>query len=171
MDNKKENANCSLNVTLPVIEVAPPTEKDGYLSVARDFQQGVEALSFVQKISPRSCSMLAGFALECALKAFLLHKGKDPGRKHDLMGLWKDANQEGLEIPETLPTWAAILADGHGHPYYFRYQRAKGEEIDETTGNRIVKEFTPNCGFHPPLNQMGTELKKLIGKVESACRC
>ncbi len=66
----------SVNITVPPFSLMKPTEEDGYMIVARDLLQGVEALSAIHGISPRACAMIAGQALECALKAFLCHKGK-----------------------------------------------------------------------------------------------
>ena len=61
---------------IPAFAYGPPTEREGYMIVARDLLQGVEALSTLPNISPRNCALIAAHALECALKAFLWHRGK-----------------------------------------------------------------------------------------------
>jgi hypothetical protein len=58
-----------MNATLPPLPMGRPTEVDGYMIVARDLLQGVEALSTLPKISPRAAELISAHALECALKA------------------------------------------------------------------------------------------------------
>jgi len=125
---------------------------DGYLIVARDLLQGVEVLTTLQNISPRSCALIAAQALECALKAFLSHKGKAKGI-HDLVALWDMAYKEGLDIEPSPPDWCAILSSGHGPVFYFRYQKGEGKTI-------------VHGGQTPALISMAVELKKLIKMVE-----
>jgi hypothetical protein len=108
-----------------------PTQGDGYMIVARDLLQRVEALSNLPNVSPRGCALIAAHALECALKAFLWHKGKKkeiraPHVQHNLVALWKMAYKEkGLSIPKVPPDWCTILSSGHGPNFYFRYQEGK----------------------------------------------
>ena len=66
----------SINVTLPALRIGQPTEGDGYMIVARDLLQGVEALSTLPNVSSRNCALIAAHTLEGALKAFLWHKEK-----------------------------------------------------------------------------------------------
>ncbi len=129
--------------------------------VARDLLQGVEALSNLPNVSPRGCALIAAHALECALKAFLWHKGKKKiwGRKvqHDLVALWNMAYKEGLSIPQVVPDWCAILSSGHGPNFYFRYQKGEGKTV-------------VHGGQTPALIPMAVELKKLIKMVELAIK-
>lgn len=112
----------SINVALPALRMVQPTEGDGDMIVARDLLQGVEALSTMPpNVSSRSCALLAAHTLECALKAFLWHKGKKTEIqkhyvRHDLVALWNMAYKEGLSIPQVPPDWVTILSSGHG-PY------------------------------------------------------
>lgn len=127
--------------------------------VALDLLQGVEALSTLQNISSRGCALIAAHALECALKAFLWHKGKkkeirDPMVQHDLVSLWDMAYKEKtLSIPSAPPDWCKILSSGHGPNFYFRYQ--EGEDKTVVHG-----------GQTPALIAMAVELKKLIEMVK-----
>ena len=155
-----------MNVELPVLCIAKPTEGDGYLVVALDLLQGVEALSKFQNISPRGCALLAAHALECALKAFLWHKGKrkeirNSKVRHNLTALWAMAYKEGLDIPKKPPDWCEILSTGHGPNFYFRYQEGEKEGKEKN----IV-----HCGQTPALIPMTIELKKLIEDVNLAVR-
>jgi hypothetical protein len=79
----------SINAIDPADLMGQLTEGNGYMIVARDLLQGVEALStFPPNVHPRSCAILAAHALECTLKAFLWHKGKNRlGGEHDLLKL------------------------------------------------------------------------------------
>lgn len=140
-----------------------PTEGEGYMVVARDLLQGVEALSTLQNISPRGCALIAAQALECVLKAFLWHKGKkaeirEPKVRHDLVALWDMAYKENtLCIKEVPPDWCKILSVGHGPNFYFRYQEGKSKTV-------------VHSGQTPSLIPMTIELKKLIEMVALAIK-
>lgn len=129
--------------------------------VARDLLQGVEALATLPNVSARSCALIAAQALECSLKAFLWHKGKEneiqkPNVRHNLVALWNMAYEEkGLSIPEVPPDWVTILSSGHGPNFYFRYQKGEGKTI-------------VHGGQTPALIPMAGELKNLIEMVERA---
>ena len=131
--------------------------------VARDLLQGVEALSTLQNISSRGCALIAAHALECALKAFLWHKGKkteirEPKVQHDVVALWNMAYKEKtLSIAEVPPDWCKILSSGHGPNFYFRYQGGEGKTV-------------VHGGQTPALIPMAVELKKLIEMVELAIK-
>ena len=148
--------------TVPALRGVQPTEGEGYMIVARDLLKVVEALSILPpNVPPRGCAMLAAHALECALKAFLWHKGKEREiRKHDvqhdLVALWNMAYEEGLGIPQVLPDWVTILSSGH-KPYYFRYQKGQGGTI-------------VHGGSTPALISMRDALKNLIEMVGLAIK-
>lgn len=146
---------------MPTFCMGQPTQKDGYMIVARDLLQGVEALSTLPNIPSRVAALIAAHALEFALHAFLCHKNVDASRDfkvwHDLLALWGMARKEGLNIPQASPDWVTILSSGHGRPFYFRYQ--KGEKGTVVHG-----------GSTPALNPMAVELKKLIEMVELAVK-
>ena len=153
----------TINCALPALRMGQPTEGDGYMIVARDLLQGVEALSTLPNVSSRSCALIAAHALECALKAFLWHKGKKKEIRardvqHDLVALWNMAyKQKGLSIPQVPPDWVAILSSGHGPNFYFRYQKGGG--------NTVV-----HGGQTPALIPMAVALKNLIEMVGLAVK-
>jgi hypothetical protein len=140
--------------------MAPTSQIDAYMTVARDLLQGVEVLSGLNNIHPRSCALIAAHSLECALKAFLCHKGKQKEIRqreiqHDLMALWDLSCKEGdLCIPESPPDWIKMLSSGHGPYYYFRYQ--VGEN----------KAFV-NAGSFPAMVPMAMGVKELLKKVDN----
>ena len=150
----------SINAALP--RWGQPTEGDGYMIVARDLLQGVEALSTLPNVSSRCCALIAAHALECALKAFLWHKGKKkeirlPHVQHDLVALWNMAYKEGLSIPQVPPDWCTILSSGHGPNFYFRYQKGQGKTV-------------VHGGQTPALGPMADALKSLIEMVGLAVK-
>jgi len=139
-----------------------PTEGDGYIIVARDLLQGVDALTtLLPNVSSRSCALIAAHALECVLKAFLWHKEKKKiwvrDDQHDLVALWNMAYKEGLNLPHTPPDWVTILSSGHGPNFYFRYQ--EGEKDQE------AKKTVVHGGQTPALVSIAVELKNLIEMV------
>ena len=153
----------NINCELPPLAICQLTEGDGYMIVARDLLRGVEVLSSLTNIAPRSCALIAAHALECVLKAFLWHKGKGteirgPKVQHNLIALWKMAyEEEGISIPEVPPDWVTILSSGHGPNFYFRYQ--KGQEKTVVHG-----------GQTPALIPMANALKNLIKMVGLAVK-
>jgi len=155
--------NLIMNGVLPSLCLNQLTQKDAYLIVSRDLVQGVEALSGMTQIPPRSCSLIAAHALECILKAFLWHKGKrkeiiQSKIQHNLVALWEMAyKEEDLSISQIPPDWVTILSTGHGPNFYFRYQ--EGEE-----------KIIVNVGQTPALLPMKMALKELFETVEHAIR-
>lgn len=153
----------SINATLPAFSMGQPNEGEGYMIVARDLLQGVEALSTSQSISSRSCALLAAHVLECALKGFLWYRGKKTEIRtrevqHDLLGLWNMAYKEKtLGITEAPPDWVKILGSGHGPHFYFRYQEGEGKAV-------------VNGGQTPALIPMTVELMKLVEMVKFAIK-
>lgn len=153
----------SVNVALPSLEMPQPDDGDGYLIVARELLQGVEALSKLAGIHPRACALIAAHSLECTLKAYLWHKGiraelKDRDIQHNILKLWDMAYSEQLPgISEIPPDWVRILSEGHGPNYYFRYQ--KGENKTVVHG-----------GQTPALEPMAFELSSLFKQVELAVK-
>jgi hypothetical protein len=128
--------------------------------VARTLLPSVEVLSALPpNVPPRGCALLAGQALECALKAFLLHKGKkiiDPKIKHDLVVLWGIAyEQADLNIPKDPPDWVKILNSGHGPNFYLRYQIGQGKTV-------------VHGGSTPALVPMARKLRQFIEAVSVA---
>jgi hypothetical protein len=158
-----QEASNSINAALPALCTGQPTQGDAYMIVARDLLRGIEALSTLPNVSPRGCALIAAHALECAIKAFLWHKGKKKEIRrrdvqHDLVALWNMTYKEGgLGIPEVPPDWVTILSSGHGPNFYFRYQEGEGKTVVQG-------------GQTPALIPMAVELKKLIEMVELATK-
>jgi len=157
-----QEGSSSGNFVLPRLCMVQPTEGDGYMIVARALLQGVEELSTLTHISPRSCALLAAHALECVLKASLWHKRKKKiwtkKDQHNLVALWKMVYEEKtLNIEEDPPDWCKILSSGHGPNFYFRYQKGEGKTV-------------VHGGQTPALIPMAVELKKLIEMVELAIK-
>ena len=158
---EKVSNSTEVGFMLPALGTAQPTKVDGHMIVARDLSKAVEALAALPGISPRAAALLAAHALECALHAFLIHKGADASRNakvwHDLVALWGMAREQGLPGPEVVPDWVTILGSGHDRPFYFRYQ--KGE------GGAIV-----SGGQTPALIPMADALKEVVAAVEIAVK-
>ncbi len=163
-----QEVSISANASIPPMCIGHPTQKEGYIIVARDLLQGVEALSNLQNISPRGCALIAAHALECALKAFLWHRGKKTESfnskvRHNLIALWNMAYKEKtLGIPKASPDWVMILGSGHGPNFYFRYQ--EGEKDQEG------KKPLVHAGQTPALISMAAELRGLVEMVELAIK-
>lgn len=156
--------SASANIKLPAKRMGQPTQGDGYMAVARELLPAVKALATLPNVPPRAAALIAAHALECALKAFLWHKGKDSeilaGKvKHDLLKLWSIAFKEGLDISQAPPDWCRIFISGHGPRFYFRYQEGVLDEKQKT----IV-----HGGSTPALEPMAVALRKLIETVERA---
>ena len=153
------------DLVLPSVKIKELTDGDGYLIVARDLLQGVHALSTILGIPSRACELIASHALECALKAFLWHRGKKeeirkPKVQHDLIALWDMVFKEKVfNIPETPPNWVQILSRVHGRNYYFRYQT--GEKYQ--TCKPVIVHMAQTLALIP----MAEELSKIIEMVEN----
>jgi|JI6StandDraft_1071083.scaffolds.fasta_scaffold105966_2 hypothetical protein len=125
----------SSDITLPSLEMRQPDEGDGYLVVARDLFQGVEALSTHESVPPRACALIAAHALECILKGYLWRKGKraelrHKDNRHNILALWDlSYKEQTLGISENPPAWVQILSEGHGPNFYFRYQQGVNRGI------------------------------------------
>jgi hypothetical protein len=145
---------------MPSLQIVQPTEVDGYLIVARDLLQGVEALADLPAVPSRAAALIAAHAVECALKAFLCSKGRQQevratAVQHDLIRLWRLAHDEhDLGIAQTPPDWVTILSAGHGPNFYFRYQEGQAKTI-------------VHGGQTPALGPMVVELRKLTERVEA----
>jgi len=160
-------SNSTGRFALPTLRVGQPPRADGFMIVARDLLQGVEALSALQSIPPRACALLAAHALECTIKAFLSHKGEKTETLinvgHNLESLWNTAyEKKTLSIPKAPPDWVKILRSGHGPKFYFRYQEGEKDQQGERT---VVQG-----GQTPALIPMAVELKRLIEMVELAIK-
>jgi len=163
MERENNPTSFSLEGKLPCYSMAQPTIGQGYMIVARDLLQGVEALSTFKNISDRACAMIAAHALECTLKAFLWHRGKKIEIskikvRHNIETLWKMAYMEkDLSIPKTPPDWVKVLALGHRPNYYYRYQIGQGKTV-------------VHAGSTPELMPMAVGLRRLVEIVKLATK-
>jgi hypothetical protein len=118
--------NMSIQVILRV-GLAPPPLDRSFLVSAQNFSAGVRGLlsSAEPQAQELSLAVLCGFALECALKAFLAHKGEkrdwlEKKGRHNLAKLWRRAFSKGLHlVTKKPPSWAITLSGNIG---VIRYQ-------------------------------------------------
>lgn len=112
--------------SLPRMQGIGPAS-NAYLASALSFVPGVVLLGATREGTSSSRALVAGFALECAMKAFLAHSGmaeSDLKKKpclHDLEALWLKAVSRGLKIPSRPPAWVELLNTLHNSPYHLRY--------------------------------------------------
>jgi len=91
-----------------------PTSAEDWISVARQRTADADAI-YSNKETQNSvgCVYMAGYAIECSLKALLQKKGiKVPtqGREgHNLRGLWQKANLSFSDIPDPQGTQTFFL--------------------------------------------------------------
>ena len=157
----------SINAKAPGFRMVKVTQKESFIIVASDLLKGVKALSTFQNIPPRSCALLAAHALECALKAFLCHRGKEEEilkkKDHNIEALWNMAHkEEPLDFPKVSPDWVKVLGLGHWRNLYFRYQEGKKDQEGKKT---LV-----HGGQTPALIPMEVELRKLVEMVVLAIK-
>ncbi|MFH1146312.1 MAG: hypothetical protein V1736_01230 [Pseudomonadota bacterium] len=147
------------NCVLPAMRMAVPSDEESYLTSARWFLAGTEALARCTAKELTSCVFLAAQSLECALKAYLAHSGftekqlKRPNLRHNLEALWTEAYKQKLTISSTPPQWCITLNAGHDRPYYMRYPM-KGMNITNPVIESMVEELR---GL---VDEVGTNLKK-----------
>lgn len=87
---------------------------------------GLKVLVAAPPPSALALALVAAHVLACLLKAYLSRDGtdaalKNPGVRYDLNALWALAFAQGLQIPESPPSWANRLSGLHKLPYYLRY--------------------------------------------------
>lgn len=111
------------------VGIAPVTDAEAHLLVARDWMIGMEVLVTAKPMALRAFCHLGAQAVDSLLAAFILTKaqGKDDnvvgGR--DLLAMWRTASDLGLRLERPLPAWLIQVARGHKSPYATRYQAGK----------------------------------------------
>ena len=122
------NGSIRVELTLPMMQLVPPTPAQSFMMSAKALFSGAEALSTLTDTHPTACAFLASQALECTLKSYLVHGGRVTEKKlrnppfgHDLENLWLEAVSKGLHVDTLPPQWCVTLNTGHSDGYYFRY--------------------------------------------------
>jgi hypothetical protein len=109
----------AVNGTIGMLALQEPAVVDGYSVSARQLYEGVKALRQLEQPLDRAFTLLAGFSLECALKAHLVTYGiteKQLSNRpygHDLCELWRKASETRLILPLTPPQWVSDLNTLH----------------------------------------------------------
>lgn len=144
----------------------PLTPRDGYLASVTDFLPSVQLLTIAGGHHLRAGAFVAGFTLECALKAFIA--GRCPSSVsglsskpygHDLEALWRKAADAGLAIDPQPPQWCLMLNDlhfenrggGDKSKYLLRYQGATpGIHLPATQAMTVGLEHVVNLVLQSP---------------------
>jgi hypothetical protein len=131
-----------------------PTSPQGWISLANERAADAEAIN---KERPNSvgCVYMAGYAIECSLKALLQSKGKEfpkHGREgHHLVGLWK---KSGFKLSD--------LEDNKGNQTFFL------EQDKWNTALRYESSFPSSCGLE--IADLIAGAKLLTGKIQTQVR-
>lgn len=147
----------SATAGLMLLHMPAPTPRDSFLISALQLLNGFETLA--QQTPPpfMACTILAGFTVECALKAYLaggfVSAGalSRPPYGHNLTSLWKAAAKNGLKVAKRPPSWCVALHKLTAGPTFFaRY----------------------HTGVHglsfPPMGLMLRGIRKLLQSVEAS---
>ena len=111
-----------------MVRVLPMTALDGYMASATGLLPSLKLLASSGSCHLRACALVGGNLLECALKAFLAHKGeeaalKDQHIRHNLEALWRRSVNHNLPIDAAPPPWCVVLNSLHSGPkFHLRYQ-------------------------------------------------
>jgi len=112
------------SIEIVALPAAPPFT---YLGVANALIDGARALYAAEGNVHIALALVSSHALECLLKAYLSGVGlnekelKAGNLRHNLKGLWKEANARGMEIDTEPPMWVNTLSSVHDAPYQLRY--------------------------------------------------
>lgn len=107
--------------------IAQPTEAQGYLAAAQGMLAGALPLEHVTPIPVFGLTLLCGHACEAALKAVLAQSGTTATNLskapygHDILFLWKSAQDISLPLPAPQPAWVAQLDRVYDKPFHLRY--------------------------------------------------
>jgi hypothetical protein len=144
---------------LVMLSTPAPTPRDGFRVSAQQLLNGFETLAQQNPPPWMACAVLAGFAVECALKAYLAGGFVSAGALakrpygHNLTALWKEAVKSGLKVAKRPPSWCVAL-----HQL--------------TTGPKFLARY--HTGVHglsfPPMGRMLRGIRRLLLSVESTFR-
>ena len=76
--------NMSVNGTLPMLKMNPPTLMDGFTASVNGLMNSLPLLAASGDSHLRALSLVSGFILECALKAYLPHGGLNKKEEKEL---------------------------------------------------------------------------------------
>lgn len=139
--------------SLPALGVVQPRLEDCYLKAAEQFLHGAELLRDADADALAPCTLLAGQALEGALKAFLASKGacenelKDKDVRHGLIVLWEKSRHAGLKLEDSAPAWCQILDGLHNSPYVLRYRKASRDGFVNGVGYPPQREMVEGVRY------------------------
>jgi hypothetical protein len=107
--------------------IAQPTEAQGYLVAAQGVLAGALFLENSTPIPGFALTLLCGHSCEAALKAVLAQSGVSAASLskapygHDILHLWKSAQDLGLSLQTPQPAWVAQLDRVYDKPFHLRY--------------------------------------------------
>ena len=115
---------------LPELTMTPKPVAVAYRDGARTMCAGFLALAGVNSNElDWSAVVLAGVAVEDALKAFVAKMGGGPPQHtHDLVILWGQACALGAPLPPTPPLWCIELSALTNFPFEARYHAAHANQ-------------------------------------------
>lgn len=116
----------TISITLQDFVIARPAPPNTYFGVAQSLMPGVKALAVASPLPVLALALVAAHILECLLKAYLSKNGSDTvvqdhNVRHNLNAMWAMAYAQGLDIPESPPSWVDCLSGLHKPPYHLRY--------------------------------------------------
>ena len=117
----------SLNMMLPKVFIAKPTEAQGFLFAAKGMLEGALQLGQQKPIASLALTLLCGHACEAALKAALAQSGigakelKSKKYSHNIIKLWGAVVNIGVSLPAPQPSWVAQLNSVYNKPFHLRY--------------------------------------------------
>jgi hypothetical protein len=107
--------------------IARPTEAQGYLVSAQGMLAGAIPLKQITPLPVFALTLLCGHSCEAALKAILAQSGmpaailsKAP-YGHDILCLWKSAQDAGAQLLSPQPLWVTHLDCVYAKPFHLRY--------------------------------------------------
>jgi hypothetical protein len=106
---------------------SPPPAAASYIAAARSLLPGINALPAHDFSVHVAHAFLCSHALECVLKAYIVHVTGDEKTvsrwdiRHSLADLWRLAVQHGLDTEPEPPSWIMQLDFLHDRPFYLRY--------------------------------------------------
>jgi len=101
-------------LTMAGLRAKPATPRDGFRVSAQSPFLGIETLAQQSPVPLMACAVLAGFAVECALKSYLVTsfvsaRALKKRYGHNLSKLWRTAVRYGLPIAKRPPAWCIAL--------------------------------------------------------------